>query len=638
VKEPLERPKSSEQALSAASLVPSPAQTTERPQNMADTISEGSNQSDPLPSAHPISIGWSEVDKGGRRSLTGKMSTLHREDSKEESSRENSPIVTSTQKPTMNSSLGDDNQGSVASKESTSKNKPGSLKRQVSVLEIGRNEDTSTTSQVSPTVHKRPRITTPPAPISIAPKPQQTVLLSRPTDVVALSPLHVLVRQQIEVFTATERDITQPAPGRKNPVSLHQIGLRCIHCRDLAVKQKVKRAVCYPSSVGRVYHTVSDMKSDHFKACPGIPEDLRRRFLELKDEKKAKGDKKLSSKVTGCSSSTAQYYHDTACQMGMTDGNGGVFWSEPVQNNVPHDQGGSLSSLLLSQQLMAQLGVCNQLSLPDHISAALTRHQDFFQRAQSRQYALSLLAAENKKDTATGANRSISSDGQASKPAPPTSQQSSWMLACTMDSQYLNPIHCFVRRHVEFFVAGQEEVNAPSPGRKTRVRLGQVGIRCIHCAHLPLKDRVKRSSCYPPSIGGLYHAISNMKCDHFALCKGLPTADREEFLLLRDQTSRKATKRAKPPVDRSFANSTAQYYHDSALRMGLVNTTDGIRLGNRDPGDASVGSVSTMTQKPESPKVPDGIAALVIAATDFVSAVDEGESKNLHKKHSGTRW
>ena len=204
-----------------------------------------------------------------------------------------------------------------------------------------------------------------------------------------------------------------------------------------------------------------------------------------------------------------------------------------------------------------------------------------------------------------------------------------------MDSKFLNPIHCFVRRHVEFFVAGQKEVSAPSPGRKTRVKLGQVGIRCIHCAHLPIKNRVKRSSCYPPSIGGLYHAISNMKCDHFALCKGLPTANREEFLRLRDQTSRKTIKHVKPAVDRSFANSTAQYYHDSALRMGLVDTTDGIRLGTREDSDVSVGSARPKTTESDSPKVPAGIAALVYAATDLVSEINAGESKSLHGETSG---
>jgi hypothetical protein len=95
----------------------------------------------------------------------------------------------------------------------------------------------------------------------IAPAPTATLLLARQMDDEILNPLHAFVRKQIEVFTATQAEMAQPAPGRKNPIQLRQVGLRCIHCRDLPVKDRVKRAVCYPSSVGRVYHSVSDMVS-----------------------------------------------------------------------------------------------------------------------------------------------------------------------------------------------------------------------------------------------------------------------------------------------------------------------------------------------------------------------------------------
>ena len=632
VKAPPERRRASDENLSTSSQVPSLRQTTSRLQNnMAKNPVSILLDADPPP--HPISIGSLGTDTDEVGCVTAKTLTLSREDSKGESSRENPPIVPSTHNNSMIFPIVNDNHDLGGSAGSFASDKPRPLKRQVSSSGSGKKED-AVFSQVSPIVHKRPRISTPPEPIAIAPKPQRTILLARPADAVVLNPLHAFVRQQIEVFTATERDITQPAPGRKNPVSLHQIGLRCIHCRDLATKQKVKRAVCYPSSVGRVYHSVSDMKHDHFKACPGIPEDLRRRFLELKDEKKSKSDKKLPSKVTGCSSSTAQYYHDSACEMGMTDGTGGIFWNELVQNDLSKAETGSLSSMILSRQLIAQLGVCQQLSLPNHIASALSRQQDFFERTLSRQYALSLLA-KNNTDQTTSVNPAASLEEQDSKPEPPRSQQSSWMLACPMDIQYLNPIHCFVRRHVEVFVAGHEEVNAPSPGRKVRVVCGQVGIRCIHCSRLTTKDRVKRSSCYPPSIGGLYHAVSNMKNDHFALCKGLPAADREEFLRLRDRTSRKTPKHAKPSTDRGFANSTAQYYHDSALRMGLVDTADGIRLGTRDAGAYSFEAAKPKTPASESPKAADGIAALVIAATDLISVADDGGFKSIHRETSG---
>ena len=88
------------------------------------------------------------------------------------------------------------------------------------------------------------------------------------------------------------------------------------------------------------------------------------------------------------------------------------------------------------------------------------------------------------------------------------------------DRDHLNPLHCFVRQHVEIFTADEKDVAAPAPGRKTPVILGQVGIRCKHCTKLPIKERVKRAICYPPSVEGIYHSVSNMKFDHFGKCRG----------------------------------------------------------------------------------------------------------------------
>jgi hypothetical protein len=136
--------------------------------------------------------------------------------------------------------------------------------------------------------------------------------LAQPDDASFLNPLHVFVRKQIEVFTATEREISQPAPGRKVAIRLHQVGLRCIHCKTLPSKARVKRSTCYPSSVGRVYHSVSDMKFDHFPSCKGFTNELRVEFDSLKAQ-----NRKPGKETQGYGrSSTSQYYHDSARMMG----------------------------------------------------------------------------------------------------------------------------------------------------------------------------------------------------------------------------------------------------------------------------------------------------------------------------------
>jgi hypothetical protein len=177
-------------------------------------------------------------------------------------------------------------------------------------------------------------------------------------------------------------------------------------------------------------------------------------------------------------------------------------------------------------------------------------------------------------------------------------------LATSMDKDFLNPLHCFVRRNVEFFVATKNDVSAPSPGRKVRVDIGQVGIRCIHCAKAPKKNRIKRAVCYPPSISGIYHCISNMKFDHFGSCMNLPEQLRVEFSDLRYNYNRRNSS-VTNNGPQTMSCSTAQYYHDSAIRLGLRDSSCGIRY--------IVNNINAKEQVRREYTL-DGIAALMLAA------------------------
>jgi hypothetical protein len=177
------------------------------------------------------------------------------------------------------------------------------------------------------------------------------------------------------------------------------------------------------------------------------------------------------------------------------------------------------------------------------------------------------------------------------------------------DPTVLNGLHCFVRRNVEVFVATKEDASAPSPGRRTRVKVGQVGLRCIHCVRLPIKDRVKRAVCYPPNVSGIYHSVSNMKFDHFGKCKGLSPEARIEFTNLKNSSSR----RNSPSTNgrgrgRGASSSTSQYYEESATRLGLIDTEGGIQFHSKEDNKAPAAAMGGSAT--------DGISALVIAATN----------------------
>jgi hypothetical protein len=455
--------------------------------------------------------------------------------------------------------------------------------------------------------------------------PPKFCLLAQATDPSVLSPVHVWVRQQIEVFTATEEDMAQPAPGRKNRIQLHQVGLRCIHCARLPPKDRVKRAICYPSSVGRVYHSVSDMKFDHFGACKGLPPQERAMFQELKEENKLKRYKKKVTAGPSCSSSTAQYYHDTARQMGMVDYAGFLFMAkdllpgqqQKLQQEVRHESVVTLQSSvtmpvpILPKTFPGPLSTIVPPPSPTALSNGFASNAALALAPEALPSHLMplLLSMANNIASSTTPTCPLSS----SAPVASTCR----LLTTPEDVEYLNPLHCFVRRHIEVFVAEADDISAPSPGRKTRVVLGQVGIRCIHCARLPPKDRVKRSVCYPANVSGIYHSVSNMKFDHFAKCRGLPEPERVEFARLRESCGRHGPRST---GDSGKGNSTSQFYHDSAVRMGLVDSDTGIRFRHMvDDNNNNRAKVAS---------VPDGISALMIAAS--VRAASGKKESVLH--------
>lgn len=574
---------------------------------------------------------------------------------------------------------------------------------------------------------------------SVSPQSQQhhssLLLLAQDEDEEHLSPLHVFVRNQIEVFTATATELAQPAPGRKQPIRLHQVGLRCIHCRnnlsDGFKKARVKRAVCYPSAVGRIYHSVSDMKFDHFTHCKELPSEVRETFNALKTGGKSAERERKSGKGNS-SSSTAKYYRDSASRMGLADSPGGIVYmntahARTTQNRTKNpsmisstDTAPNMSPQLLLAPSTAMGFLKQQQQQEEYMNLLIQQHN--LTAANTAAVASMLfppvqicriLAANSNKENissdlkhltsamnsgilqsllmnaiAAGANaqksidtaialakeqHKISSPHPGQNPlkrphedspythttAPRAHAESSTVpvgkitvsLAAADDAEVLNPLHCFVRKHVELFSADEDDMAAPCPGRKTRVMLGQVGIRCMYCAKLklPPKERIKRAVCYPPSIDGIYHSVSNMKFDHFGICPGLPPSAKEELATLRSSCSgrRQAGAGNKTNGNKSSTGfgsmNTAQYYRDAAFAKGLVDTDKGIRFCNpcrqipsattvrtspQQQSASSFASVSTTSANPvgqppvakkDIPQFPTGISALMMAASQSTS-------------------
>jgi hypothetical protein len=111
-----------------------------------------------------------------------------------------------------------------------------------------------------------------------------------------------------------------------------------------------------------------------------------------------------------------------------------------------------------------------------------------------------------------------------------------------IDDEALTPYQCCLRKHLELFEADEEDVrNSTRQGRTAPIKLGQIGLRCRHCADAKVAARTKGAAYYSQTIEGLYQIAQNLsKTPLLDRCKHIPPADRHRLITLRNN-SRRAT-------------------------------------------------------------------------------------------------
>lgn len=141
------------------------------------------------------------------------------------------------------------------------------------------------------------------------------------------------------------------------------------------------------------------------------------------------------------------------------------------------------------------------------------------------------------------------------------------VLALQEDNEKLSSHQVQLRLQIEAFQATDDDVTTHTRGRNKPIAIGQVGIRCRHCSHLPVCRRQKGSTYFPATLLGLYQAAQNMSTTHMqcGLCTEMPDDVKQQFVTLL------STKPASSGAGRP-------YWAHSARKLGLVDTEDGIRF------------------------------------------------------------
>ena len=160
----------------------------------------------------------------------------------------------------------------------------------------------------------------------------------------ALSPLHCFMRRYcVEAFSAGEEDLVKPRYGKSHGgrIMQGQVGIRCIHCKHRPLDQRKERAVCFPSSIKNIYHSIETFQRRHSLVCEDLPPWIKKSMTNLmKRSKSGAGGRR-------------QYWEESAQKLGMIDSTNGVRFSRnpglPFQFDNSDNESSQDSSLSVNK-------------------------------------------------------------------------------------------------------------------------------------------------------------------------------------------------------------------------------------------------------------------------------------------------
>lgn len=163
-------------------------------------------------------------------------------------------------------------------------------------------------------------------------------------------------------------------------------------------------------------------------------------------------------------------------------------------------------------------------------------------------------------------------------------------LGLPSDSDILSPLQSYIRKNcVEVFQASVNDCIAQPPRSRSRISVGRVGIRCAFC-HSSSARRASQSVSFPTQMSGIYSAVVMMQSRHFKVCTEIPSEVRNRM----DELKNLGRK------NRGEGNKRQDYWVESAKRLGLEDTPDGIRFqGSRVSDQLAIISPSEQEQEHE---------------------------------------
>ncbi len=148
-----------------------------------------------------------------------------------------------------------------------------------------------------------------------------------------------------------------------------------------------------------------------------------------------------------------------------------------------------------------------------------------------------------------------------------TRRSASRILYQPADDSMLSEYQCTVRKQIEVFAADEKDVEDVGSGRSGWITVGQVGLRCCHCAHLPPSQRARGSTAFPTRLDVLYQTAQNLAKSHLEKnCLHISQPVREILKTLR--------------IQKQPSGQGKQYWAESVQELGVIEERGGLRFAS----------------------------------------------------------
>lgn len=363
--------------------------------------------------------------------------------------------------------------------------------------------------------------------------------------------------------------------GKREKVKIGYGGLQCLHCVDVSNTRKF-----FWSNVDRLANSFAEIPA-HIMKCRRCPQPTKDALLVLKN--------RHAEQMSRLSRGSQKVFFRR-------------MWRR-LHEDDPNDGGDTVDEEHLAplplHMPMRQHSTLERMR-PAPLDTKPSAQRSFGQKGES-EYSPSSSGSEEsvyflQRPAHEAAKALVDSSMQSGPPTP----SSRVLLAIPEDREWLSDTDCFVRRQLEVFCATSDDVRAAAEDRKYPVAIGQVGIRCIHCAMTKNGLGARgQAVAFPFSINGIYESAREIERmhlgsrenlgsrDNLITCENLPLSAKEKLESLKGASA-------------SLSSVLRKYFVLAAKALGLQDTTDGIRAG-AEPIPIRAQAPLLLTDSPDSP-------------------------------------